>query len=69
MNVLKIYVSYMRFTTWYCRLGYQAGLWHDLEKFNPVFQDYLKAQTKGSLLSIVQVAIRPLRFEQPIGSE
>ncbi len=31
--------------------GYWAGLWHDLGKFNPTFQDYLKAQTEGSLAS------------------
>ena len=28
--------------------GYWAGLWHDLGKFSPAFQDYLKAQTEGS---------------------
>ena len=26
-------------------LGYLSGLWHDLGKFNPAFQRYLKAQT------------------------
>lgn len=31
--------------------GYWAGLWHDLGKSNLTFQDYLTAQTKGSLAS------------------
>lgn len=31
--------------------GYWAGLWHDLGKFNLAFQDYLKAQTEGSIAS------------------
>ena len=31
--------------------GYWAGLWHDLGKFHPAFQDYRKVQTEGSLAS------------------
>jgi CRISPR-associated endonuclease/helicase Cas3 len=31
--------------------GYWAGLWHDLGKFHPDFQEYLKAQVEGSFAS------------------
>jgi CRISPR-associated endonuclease/helicase Cas3 len=38
-------------------LAYWSGLWHDLGKFNPAFQEYLKAQTEGRQASKVPHAI------------
>jgi CRISPR-associated endonuclease/helicase Cas3 len=38
-------------------LGYWIGLWHDLGKFNPDFQEYLKAQDEARPTSKVRHAI------------
>lgn len=47
------------FGNWFAAgdLAYWLGLWHDLGKFNPKFQDYLRAQgqEKGHLVAVERV--------------